>query len=314
MERLRTLGAVAPPEPAPVESSAEGQLLRDFETHLLEERGFQARGATGYCRLVRPFLNEVRMSDLSELEHISPQAVSGFILREARSSSVAHLRVKVTALRAFLRYLHIGGLCRDLSAAVPKVAGHRSSGLPRAIPQEAVRQIEESCDRGTAKGQRDHAILLLLSQLGLRSIEVAALELEDVRWAQGEILIRGKGSEGVLPLPQEVGAALVAYLKESRPRSTSRRIFLQIRAPHRDLTASGVRMVVGLACQRAGVPHIGSHKLRHTAATVMLRGGISLPDIAQVLRHRRVETTMIYAKVDDLALQGLARPWPGGEA
>ena len=154
----------------------------------------------------------------------------------------------------------------------------------------------------------------LLSQLGLRSIEVAALELEDVRWAQGEILIRGKGSEGVLPLPQEVGAALVAYLKESRPRSTSRRIFLQIRAPHRDLTASGVRMVVGLACQRAGVPHIGSHKLRHTAATVMLRGGISLPDIAQVLRHRRVETTMIYAKVDDLALQGLARPWPGGEA
>lgn len=139
-----------------------------------------------------------------------------------------------------------------------------------------------------------------------------AIELDDVRWSQGEINIRGKGSEGLLPLPHEIGEALVDYLKEGRPISTSRRVFLSVLAPHGDLTGSAVRGVVRSACQRAGLPPIGPHRFRHSAATSMLRRGASLPDIAQVLRHRSLETTAIYAKVDHLALRPLGRSWLAG--
>jgi site-specific recombinase XerD len=194
------------------------------------------------------------------------------------------------------------------------VAGCRSSGLPSAIPEEQVQRIEASCDRANATGRRDYAILLLLSRLGLRACEVAVLELGDVRWAQGEIAIGGKGSEAILPLPEEVGEALVAYLKAGRPTSTSRKIFLQVKAPYREVTAGTVKAVVRSAARRAGLPPVSSHQLRHTAATSMLRRGVSLPDIAQVLRHQSLVTTAIYAKVDDQALRPLARPWPGGVA
>jgi len=314
LEPLRVLGAVPPAEPAPVDDSVGGRLLRDFEAYLLAERGIKPRTAASYFRLVRPFVDGLHLSDLSELEGLSAEVVSRFLLREAGSSRVGYLKLKVTALRAFLRYLHVSGLCRDLSAALPAVAGHRFSGLPRAVPEEAVRCLEASCDRETPSGRRDYAILLLLSRLGLRAVEVAALELDDVRWSRGEIVVRGKGTEGGLPLPEEVGQALVDYLKAGRPTSTSRRIFLHLLAPHRELSADGVKMIVRSASRRAGLPAIGSHRLRHTAATSMLRRGVSLPDIAQVLRHRSLASTAIYAKVDYGALRPLARPWPGGEA
>lgn len=314
LEPLRALGAVPAAEPAPIDGSPAGLLLQGFETYLLEERGVQPLTAASYCRVVRPFVDGLYLSDLSELEGLSAEGVSRFILTEANSSSVSYLKQKVTRLRALLRYLHLQGFCRDLSAAVPAVAGPSFSGLPKAIPEEAVRHIEACCDRGSAMGRRDYAIVLLLSRLGLRGGEVAALELDDVRWSQGEVVTRGKGSEGLLPLPHDVGEALVDYLKAGRPISTSRRIFLQVPAPHRDLTAGAVGRVVRSACQRAGLPPIGSHRLRHSAATSMLRKGASLPDIAQVLRHRSLETTLIYSKVDHLALRPLARPWPGGGA
>ncbi|MDP2956435.1 MAG: tyrosine-type recombinase/integrase [Longimicrobiales bacterium] len=314
LELLRMLGAVPAAEAAPVDGSTVGRLLRDFETHLIEERGIRAVTAAGYLQLVRPFVDSLRLSDLSKLQELSSYTISRHILREARSSSVGYLKLKVTALRSLLRYLHVCGLCRDLSAAVPAVAGCRFSALPRAISEDAVRRIEASCERGSATGRRDYAILLLLSRLGLRASEVAALDLGDVRWAQGELVVRAKGAEGVLPLPQEVGEAVVAYLRMGRPLSTSRRIFLQGPAPHGELTADAVKMAVRTASQRAGLPPIGPHRLRHTAATSMLRRGVSLPDIAQVLRHRSLETTAIYAKVDHRALRPLARPWPGGAA
>ena len=311
---LRALGVIPPMEPVPGDLSPPGQLVLDFETYLLEERGIQPITATSYVRLVRPFVDRLGLSDLSELEKLSASRISGFLLREARSSGVGYLKLKVTALRAFLRYLHVRGCCPDLSAAVPAVAGRRSSGLPRGIPEEEVRRIEASCDRANATGRRDYAILLLLSRLGLRACEVAALEFSDVRWAQGEIAVGGKGSEAILPLPEEVGEALVAYLKAGRPTSTSRQIFLQVRAPHREITADAVKAVVRRAARRAGLPSIGSHRLRHTAATSMLSRGVSLPDIAQALRHQSLVTTAIYAKVDFQALRPLARPWPGGLA
>jgi site-specific recombinase XerD len=309
---LRALDVVPTAEPPPRDDSPRARLLREYETHLLDERGIQPVTTASYLRLAGLFLDDLGFSDISELRRLSAKAVSAFVVREARSSSVGYAKLKVTALRSLLRYLHVRGLCRDLVAAVPAVHGHRLSGLPKALTEEEVRRLLESCERSTAASRRDLAILLLLSRLGLRAGEVAALEIDDVRWTRGEISVRGKGSEGLLPLPHDVGDALADYLQKGRPASTSRRLFLQSCAPYRDLTRSTVGGVVSRACRRAGVPSTGSHHLRHTAATRMLRKGASLSEVAHVLRHRSLETTAIYAKVDRRALRALARRWPGG--
>ena len=155
--------------------------------------------------------------------------------------------------------------------------------------------------------------MLLLARLGLRAGEVAALELSDMDWTDGKILVRGKGSQyDWLPLGEDVGEAIVRYLRRGRPSSDSRKLFLQSKAPFLDLSCDGIKAVVRQASRRAHLPPRSAHQLRHTAATQMLRGGASLQGIAEVLRHRSLETTAIYAKVDHLALRPLARPWPGG--
>jgi site-specific recombinase XerD len=219
----------------------------------------------------------------------------------------------VTDLRALLRYLHVRGLSNELAAAAPAVAGHRHARLPRHIPWREVQLLLKSCDLRTAIGRRDHAIVLLLARLGLRSGEVAALELSDMDWHDGKILVSGKGSQhDWLPLPEEVGEAIVRYLKRGRPSSGSCKLFLKSVAPCGPLSASAIQAVVTRACERARLPRRSAHQLRHTAATQMLRGGASLQGIADVLRHRNLDTTAIYAKVDHLALRSLARSWPGG--
>ena len=172
-----------------------------------------------------------------------------------------------------------------------------------------------ACDRDTVAGRRDYAMLMLLVRLGLRGCEVAALELDDLDWRRGELMVRGKGNrQERLPLPADVGEAVGAYLLKGRPRVKSRRVFVSVRAPFDDLTSQGVRRAVGHACDRAGMARFAAHRLRHTLATEMLRAGASLPDVGQVLRHRSPSTTAIYAKVDRVALRGLARPWPGAVA
>jgi integrase/recombinase XerD len=173
----------------------------------------------------------------------------------------------------------------------------------------------DSCDRRTLVGQRDHAVLVLLSRLGLRAGEVAALSLDDLDWRRGELAVHGKGKRlERLPIPVDVGEALVGYLHARGRVEGSRAVFVKTRAPVGGLSAGGVISVVARACARADVPVVGAHTLRHTAATGMLRAGASLPEIAQVLRHRRIETTTIYARVDRDRLRELARPWPGAVA
>ena len=312
LEPLRALGVVPPAESPPRDRSAGGRLLWGFESYLIEERGIQPSTAAKYRNLMRRFVDDLRLLDLSELGQLSAKTFSGFILRELRCTSTGYLKHKITALRSFARYLHVHGFCGDLSAAVPTVAGYRLAGLPKAIPQGEVRRIEGSCSHESRAGRRDHAILLLLSRLGLRAGEIAALGLDDLRWSRGEIVVRGKGVERILPLPQVVGDALADYLKHRRPASSCRRVFLHARAPYREITATAVNAVVKYACQRAGLSPMGPHRLRHTAATWMLHGGAHLTDIAQVLGHRRLDTTAIYAKVDHRALRPLARRWPGG--
>jgi len=203
-----------------------------------------------------------------------------------------------------------------LVGAVPSVAHWRLAGLPRALDADQVRRLLASCDQTSTAGRRDFAILMLLARLGLRRGEVAAIELGDLDWRAGEILVRGKGNRHErLPLPADVGQAVADHLRPGRPKSAEGRcVFLRLRAPHRALGAGGVGDVVIAAGRRAGLGAIGAHRLRHTAATEMLRAGASLPEIGQVLRHRRVSSTAIYAKVDREALRSLARPWPGGLA
>ena len=176
-----------------------------------------------------------------------------------------------------------------------------------------MKAIIDSCDRRTTIGRRDAAVLLLLVRVGLRAGEVAGLNLDDVDWREGVLIIPGKGGrQDRLPLPTEVGAALASYLRRRRRRTDCRSLFLASRAPYARLSRVAVTSIVHYACKRAGLPVVGAHRLRHTAATVMLRKGASLDDVSQVLRHQHRATTAIYAKVDYRRLRELAQPWPGG--
>lgn len=315
---LRTVGAVPVSRAIPLEQSPLEQLLAQYVLYLARERALVPSTLRRYEEVARRFLRARFHSDTPEPGCLAAVDVASYVLRESRVSSVGYAKNKITALRSFLRYLHVrGDLPVDLARAVPSVAGWRLAGLPKYLAAGEVRRILRSCDRRTRVGRRDVATLLLMVRLGLRACEVAALGLNDVRWHVGELIIRGKGRrEDVLPLPPDVGEAIVSYLRRGRPRSPCRHLFLGARAPHLDLSSEAVKGIVRSAGIRSGVPsrgeHLGSHRLRHTAATQMLRGGASLSQIAQVLRHRSPDTTAIYAKVDRDALRDLGRPWPGG--
>jgi integrase len=218
-------------------------------------------------------------------------------------------------LRSLLGWLHITGATPvSLAGAVPSVAGWRLSALPKGLEPGQLRRLLAACDRRTATGRRDYAIMLLLARLGLRAGEVAHLGLSDIDWRHGEVAIVGKGNRAErLPLPADVGAAVAAYLRRGRPGTAEgRSVFVRVHAPHRALTTGGVTMVVFDAAQRAGLPKMHAHRLRHTAATAMLRAGSPLTEVGQVLRHRSPLTTASYAKVARGALAVLARPWPPG--
>jgi integrase/recombinase XerD len=222
----------------------------------------------------------------------------------------------VTRLRAFLRFLHLDGVIdRDLAGAVPSVASWRLAGLVKALDSRTVAQLLASCDRRTRVGRRDYAVLIVLSRLGLRAGEVAALRLADIDWRAGELSVRGKGSRHErLPLPSDVGDALAGWLSRGRPRCECVFVFTRAVAPLGGLSSGGVSTIVQRACRRAGLPVVGAHRLRHTAATEMLRAGGSLAEVGQVLRHRGRDVTSIYAKVDRLALAAVVARWPGAVA
>jgi site-specific recombinase XerD len=222
----------------------------------------------------------------------------------------------VSGLRAWLRFLHVAGMTPvSLAGSVPAVAGWSGTSLPRAMNPTSVKALLGSCDRRTVKGRRDLAVLTVMARLGLRVSEVAALELADVDWRGGQILIRGKASRVErLPLPVDVGQALADYVQRGRPRGEHRELFLRMVAPHGAVTASAVKVIVHAACARVGLPPLGAHRLRHTVASDLLRHGAGLPEIGQVLRHRSIAATAIYAKTNTVALRQLARPWPGDAA
>ena len=237
-------------------------------------------------------------------------------MAERTPGNVGSAKNKVVGLRLLLQFLYLECITDEsLTGAVPNVSGWRGSALPKRIDARAVRRLLASCDRRTILGRRDFAVLMLLVRLGLRANEVATLELSDIDWRRGEIVIRGKGNRiDHLPLPIEVGDALTEYICKGRPQTEHRAVFVRVVAPRGSLSASGISEIVRAACMRCGLPQIGAHRLRHTVASEMLRYGAGLGEIGQLLRHRNVDTTAIYAKVDITALSKLARPWPGGVA
>lgn len=309
LEYLRGM-EVLPPIPLPKPVTERDRLLARYRDHLIHERGLTARTVHNRMEVARRFL-----SPHSSARKLRVADVTHFVVISCRSVSNGYAKHITTALRSLLRFLFLEGLTpTQLDAAVPTVAGWSQASLPRRLEPDEITRLLHSCDRRTSLGRRNYAMIVLLLRLGLRAGEVAAIRLDDIDWRRGEILIRGKGpKEERLPLPFDVGEAVVAYLRVGRPRVACRSLFLTRRAPLRGVSSSAVSNAVASVGQRAGLT-VRAHCLRHTAASEMLRRGASLPEVAQVLRHSRLKTTAIYAKVDHVALRELARPWPGGEA
>lgn len=305
LQYLRLLGAVPSPVANPMTPLEES--LSDFRSYLGQERGLCSGTATSYVAIARLFLEE--HLDLLEgrLGELTTRDVLMFVSEQCASRNPASV---VCGLRSFLRYAHLRGLTGPLDSAIPSVANRRLASLPAVLGAQEIRALLTSCERASVLGARDFAVLTLLARLGLRAGEVSALELSDVDWRRGELRIRGKGPRvDVLPLPVDVGEALANWVRV-RERCAVTNVFTRWRAPRRALTSSGVSCVVAAACRRAGLNPVFAHRLRHAAATQMLRAGSSLPEIAQVLRHHNLLTTAIYAKVDLATLSSVAQPWP----
>lgn len=311
---LRDAGVIpAPSRPVPV--GPVEVLLERYYRFLVEDRGLASAVVAQYETGARLFVDFAAERGL-ELTEVSAADVGRFVARHcARPVKLAPPELG-TILRAFLRFLYVEGITRlPLAQAVPPVAFWSASALPKALPSGVPARLLRSCDRRTAGGRRDYAILMLLARLGLRAGEIVALALEDFDWRAGEVVIHGKGRRDErLPLPADVGEAVVGYLRRGRPRTDCRALFVRMAAPLVGLTRGAVTHVVYGACDRAGVARASAHRLRHTLATDLLRSGASLAEVGQVLRHRSISTTALYAKVDHDALACLARPWPGGAA
>jgi integrase/recombinase XerD len=309
LEYLREVGAV-PPAAEVLDDGPVAQVLAGYREYLVLERGLAESTIDRCQRAASLFLTQ--LPDGLQIGELTAADVSAFLAHECPRRTGSSAKSLMSKFRPFLRYLYVEGLvATPLVWAVPAAASQRDRSLPRGVEPAVVARLLGSCDRRRTVGRRDYAIVLLLVRLGLRAGEVAAITLQDVDWRRGEILIHGKSNRrDLLPLPVDVGEAVVSYLRR-RAADQCPAVFATTQAPRGALTRNAVSGVVRRACVRAGVPVIGAHRLRYTAATGMLAGGASLEEIAQVLRHRDVKTTAIYATVDRARLRPLARPWPG---
>lgn len=315
---LRDRGVVDDEAALPTGPSGAEEILQEYAGWLREERGLAPSTIENYGGYIRRFLTSLCGAEEPDLAGISASQVTDYIRRNApHDQTFAQAKNTVTSLRSFFRFARNRDYIQtDLAAAVPSVAGWSLASIPRAMPAAGVRRLlAESRTWRTPAGRRDHAILLLLARLGLRAREIVRLELEDIDWSRGWLTVHGKGrQQRPLPLPHDVGEALTSYLKDGRPECPSRKVFLRSRAPFDGLkTHSDVCQIVHRAIERAGVEAkvTGAHQLRHALAVDMLRQGLSLTEIGQMLRHRSPEATRRYAKVDLDGLRAVALPWPG---
>ena len=316
-KHLHDTGVVA--DPVRVDDDSKRKHIESgFAGYLAQERGLKQVTIDTYLSIAGRFLSDQFDTGYIILKDLHPNDIVRFILRNTETVSAKHAQLIVCSLRSFFRFLYQRGeTAIDLSPSALTVADWRLSGLPKFLEPGKVQNLLQSCNQDCLAGQRDYVILLLLARLGLRAADVVHMTLDDINWEVGELIVRGKSDrQERLPLPQDVGEALVRYLRHGRPRCSSRRVFIRIKAPHKGFSSSvAICNIVRRALVRAKLDPAfkGSHLLRHSLATQMLREGASLAEIGEILRHQRLNTTQIYAKVDLTALRALAQPWPGGE-
>ena len=288
--------------------------VAEFQFWLVHHRGLAALTVETYVRVVVDLIASLG----AEPERYEPVSVRAFVLDKSSRHSTNTAKNVVTAVRNYLRFLIASGKCPPgLDDIVPRIAGWRLSTLPRYLEPEDVERIIDACDSATPGGARDRAIVLLLARLALRARDVAILRLGDIDWEGGRMLVSGKARrESWLPLPQEVGDAVLDYLDRARPAAAGEAVFLNTTAPYRTITSHTVSQIARRAILRSGVeaPSLGAHVFRHSAATALLRRGVPLGGIAALLRHDSIESTAYYAKVDLELLRSIARPWPGRPA
>ncbi len=308
---------VVPAREVACDRSPLAQILNRYEKHLRIERGLVAHTILEYQSFVRKFLLERFRRRPLLLKAVKASDISDFVLCHAPGMRVKRAQVMTTAFRSFFRFLFAKGeLQADLATSVLTVANWQQSTVPKYLTRKEVERVLKACDRRTAVGRRNYAILLLLARLGLRAGEVVGLQLEDINWRAGEILVRGKGLlHDRMPLPADVGEALASYLRRDRPPYQTRQVFVCMKAPRRGFAhPSTLSTIVRRAIVRADLhpPLKGAHLLRHSLATSLLCSGATMGEIGEVLRHRTPNTTEIYAKVDFEGLRSLAHPWPIG--
>jgi integrase/recombinase XerD len=306
---LRVAGLINTP---PADLIARPALLVSFRRWMREQRGTLDITLDNYDIPIRILLAHLG----EDPEQLNAQDLRHCFLKYCDGKSHALIKHGATALRMFVRFLITEGRCpAGLEAAIPLLPHWRLSSLPRYLQPEEVERIVASCDPTTVVGKRDRAILLLLARLGLRAGDVVHLRLSDIDWKGAWVQVCGKSRRQTrLPLTQEVGDAIVAYLQDGRPQTDGDRVFVCCRAPFRPFASHGaVSVIVDRAMHRAGVTPPGrgaAHLLRHSVATSLLQQGVSLQEIAAVLRHRSIRTTQTYAKVDVSMLHQIAQPWP----
>jgi integrase/recombinase XerD len=317
LELLRLSGEIA--AKAPTRSAAINNELQGFEHYLTEVCGLAP--ATCYSRMcrVRAFLLDRFGAGPVRWSNVKREDIARFMARYTADWTISSKQTTGSSLRSYLRFKALSGVpTAALSAAIPKTAQWRLASVPRTLSAAEIRRLLGSFDRRSATGRRDYAMVRCCVDLGLRAAEIARLRLEDVNWQEGTLSIPGKGRRiDVLPLPEMTGRAIVEYLRLGRPATISRALFMRHRPPlHMPATAGSVRHAIRNAAKRCGLKHRidGSHVLRHTIAQRLLQGGATLKQIADLLRHRCLDTTTIYTKVDLHSLARVALPWPGRQA
>ena len=317
LKHLRNSGVVT--DSVQVDDDCKRRLIENnFTEYLAQERGLKQATIDTYLPIAGQFLINQFGAEPIVLNNLRPNDIVSFILCNTEALSAKRAQLIVCSLRSFFRFLYQQGETTiDLSPSALTVANRCFTGLPKFLESEQVERLLRCCNQNTLMGQRDYAILLLLARLGLRAGDVVHMALDDINWEVGEVIVCGKSNrQERLPIPQDVGEALVKYLRHGRPQCPSRRIFIRIKAPHKGFSSSvAICNIVRRALARAELNPAfkGSHLLRHSLATNMLRGGASLAEIGKILRHQKLNTTQIYAKVDFVALNALTQPWPGGD-
>jgi site-specific recombinase XerD len=315
LKHLRRAGAAPTPIPR-LPRDAKSRLERAFVEYLSQERGVCQATIDNYLHEVSRFLAHRCTRRAPSPSQIRAKDLNAFVLRRAQRVGAKRAKLTVSALRSFCQFLRFrGDLKHDLSGAVLTVPNWRLTSLPKSLAPNEVSRLLRKCDQRTATGQRNFTVLLVLARLGLRAKEIVLMTLEDIDWEAGEVIVRGKGSRHErMPLPRDVGRALAMYVRLWRPRCATRRLFVRLKAPFQGFSHSEtVSSIVRRALARAGLrpPTTGAHLLRFTLASNLLRRGGSLPEVAEILRHRHPDTTALYAKVDLNALRTAAPRWPG---